>query len=290
MNNNKLAQALGKTPSTQQVPTTIMDLMTQHKQQIALALPKHMSADRMLRIVTTETRKVPDLLKCNPVSLFGAVIQASQLGLEPGGALGHCYLLPFKNTKQNTTDVQLIVGYRGMLDLARRSGQIVSISARAVYANDEFNYEYGLNEQLKHKPCVDEEKGVLIYVYAVAKLKDGGIQFEVMSKADVDGIRKQSKSGSSNYSPWSTHYDDMAKKTVIRRLFKYLPVSIELQTAVGLDEQGDAGLQRNDNVLNYGGDIDITQSIEDKSDKATKTDEVIIADDVIAKAESLYNE
>lgn len=241
---NKLAAA----PAAKPNPNTIGGMMTLYKDQIQAALPRHMTSDRMARIVLTECRRTPALMKCEPKSLFGAVIQCSQLGLEPGGALGHAYLLPFRNNKTGASDVQLIVGYRGMIDLARRSGQIISITARAVHANDQFRYEFGLEETMKHIPDESGNPGALTHVYAVAKLKDGGVQFEVMSRAEVENIRKQSKAGNSG--PWVSHFDEMAKKTVIRRLFKYLPVSIELQRAVGLDEQADAGVhQQNSAVL-----------------------------------------
>lgn len=174
-------------------------------------------------------------------------MQCAQLGLEPGGALGHAYLLPFENRKKGITEVQFIVGYRGMLDLARRSGQIISIEARAVYAADRFHVALGLNPDLTHEPDWEAaDRGPLRFVYAVAKLKDGGTQFEVMSRAEIERVRSQSKAGQNG--PWVTHFDEMAKKTVIRRLFKYLPVSIELATAVGLDEQSEAG-QPQDNPL-----------------------------------------
>lgn len=231
-----------------QGPNTIHGFLEKYKGEIARALPKHMTADRMARIALTEFRKNPDLMKCDPATLFGAVVQCAQLGLEPGGSLGHAYLLPFKNNKRNCMDVQFIVGYRGMIDLARRSGQIISISARAVHANDQFSYEFGLHEDLKHKPDESGNPGALTHVYAVARLKDGGVQFDVMSKSEIDRVRAQSKASGSG--PWSSHYEEMAKKTVIRRLFKYLPVSIEMATAVTLDERVDAGLgQENDLVI-----------------------------------------
>ncbi|EJS3803098.1 recombination protein RecT [Pseudomonas aeruginosa] len=232
-------------------PKTLAHLMTDPKikAQMALALPKHMTADRLARIALTEIRKVPALAKCNQESFLGAVMQCAQLGLEPGNALGHAYLLPFGNgkAKDGLSNVQLIIGYRGMIDLARRSGQIVSLTARTVHQNDQFSYRYGLDEDVQHVPG-EGERGVMTHVYAVAKLKDGGVQFEVMSKADVDKVRATSKA--SGNGPWVTHYEEMAKKTVIRRLFKYLPVSIELQTAVTLDERADAGLdQDNASIL-----------------------------------------
>lgn len=247
--NAKLATAINRAPSTEQRPQTIAGLMADPKikAQMALALPKHMTSDRLARIALTEIRKVPALAKCDQTSFLGAIMQCAQLGLEPGGALGHAYLLPFENRKKGITEVQFIVGYRGMIDLARRSGQIVSLTARTVHEHDEFSYQYGLNEDLKHVPATGD-RGALLYVYAVAKLKDGGVQFEVMSRSDVDKVRAQSKAG--NYGPWQTHYEEMAKKTVIRRLFKYLPVSIELATAVTMDEKAESGVdQDNSSIL-----------------------------------------
>lgn len=233
----------------------ILQYLEMHKGQISAALPKHLSADRMARIITTEVRKVPKLLECDPKSLFGAVIQASQLGLEPGGALGHAYLVPFKNTKAKTTDVQLIIGYRGMIDLARRSGQITSLEAREVYEGDEFSYQYGLRSDLQHKPCEYSERGETTHFYAVAHMVGGGVQWEVMGRESVEKVRDESEaykaSKKFNFStPWDKHFVEMAKKTVIRKLFKYLPVSIEVQRAVGIDESADAGVnQHNDSFI-----------------------------------------
>ena len=188
----------------------------------------------------TELRKTPALLKCDPKSLFGAVVQASQLGLEPGNALGHAYLIPFKK------EVTLIIGYRGMIDLARRSGQVHSIVARAVHANDDFSYSFGIDDHLEHKPA-DRNRGDLTHVYAIAKLQGGGVQFEVMTREEVLAIKKQSKAG--NNGPWVSHFDEMAKKTVIRRLFKMLPVSIEMKQAVNLEEQSDRGESQGNSLI-----------------------------------------
>jgi len=244
--------------STQKKELTIFDYLKDQKDAIAKALPKHMNADRMVRLVTTEIRKVPDLLKCNPISLFSAVVQCSQLGLEPNG-LGHAYLLPYYNNKIKGYDVQLIIGYRGMLDLARRSGQILSINAYEVYDTDVFEVMLGLNPDIIHKRDIKtSENGKLIAVYAVAKLKDGGTQFEVMTKYQIDLICNEALSKIRNeiakqYSPWAKHYNEMAKKTVIRRLFKYLPISVEMQRAVIIDEYADAGIKQD-----YSDAIDIS--------------------------------
>lgn len=231
-------------------PATLAELINSPKikNQLAMALPKHMNPDRMARIVTTEIRKTPALANSNIQSFLGAVVQCSQLGLEPGGALGHAYLLPFGNGKADDgkSNVQLIIGYRGMIDLARRSGQIISISARIVRDGDDFHYEYGLNEDLKHTPKADESAPIT-YVYAVARLKDGGSQFEVMTFNQIESVRKQSKAGDKG--PWMTHWEEMGKKTVIRRLFKYLPVSIEIQQAVILDEKAEAGISQDNEMI-----------------------------------------
>ncbi|WP_272521107.1 recombination protein RecT [Providencia sp. PROV202] len=218
------------------------------KAQLSAALPKHITSDRMIRIVSTEIRKTPSLANCDIQSFIGAVVQCSQLGLEPGNALGHAYLLPFGNGKSDNgqQNVQLIIGYRGMIDLARRSGQIISISARTVRQGDNFHFEYGLNENLTHIPEGNEDSPIT-HVYAVARLKDGGVQFEVMTYNQIEKVRDSSKAGKNG--PWVTHWEEMAKKTVIRRLFKYLPVSIEMQKAVMLDEKAEANIEQEHSAI-----------------------------------------
>ena len=224
-------------------PTTLLGMIRQpnFQKQMALAMPKSMTPDRLTRIVMTECRKTPALLKCAPESFYGAVLQCAALGLEPGSALGHCYLLPFGNgkDKQGRPNAQLIIGYRGMIDLARRSGQIISLQAYCVHEQDTFNYKLGLDPDIEHIPASVADRGKVTHVYAVAKLKGGGVQFEVMNRAEIEKVRTSSKAGNSG--PWSSHWEEMAKKTVIRRLFKYLPVSIEAVRAVEIDEKTDRG-------------------------------------------------
>ncbi|HEK0386156.1 TPA: recombination protein RecT [Proteus mirabilis] len=250
MSNPPLAQAdLQKTQGTEVKEKTKDQMLVEFinkpsmKAQLAAALPRHMTPDRMIRIVTTEIRKTPALANCDMQSFIGAVVQCSQLGLEPGNALGHAYLLPFGNgkAKSGQSNVQLIIGYRGMIDLARRSNQIISISARTVRQDDSFHFEYGLNENLTHVPGENEDSPIT-HVYAVARLKDGGVQFEVMTHNQIEKVRASSKAGQNG--PWVSHWEEMAKKTVIRRLFKYLPVSIEMQKAVILDEKAEANVDQ----------------------------------------------
>lgn len=236
----------------------VRKLLEKSKSQIAVALPRHLSADRMLRIAMTSIRRTPKLASCSQASLLGAVMTAAQLGLEPDGVLGMAYLVPFKE------EVQLIVGFKGLLDLARRSGQISTIFARVVHVKDAFEFSYGLNERLEHIPTRENDPGELVAVYAVARLKDGGQQFEVMTKREIDQIREQSRAKDDG--PWVTHYEEMAKKTVLRRLCKMLPASVEMARAVSLDERADIGLSQNlEDVLE--GEI-----VETKNGKPTLDD------------------
>jgi recombination protein RecT len=150
------------------------------KATMAAVLPKHMDAERMLKLALGALRTTPKLMQCRTDSLFGSIVQCAQLGLEPNTPLGHAYLLPFENRQKGITEVQIILGYKGLIDLARRSGQIVSIAAHEVCQKDHFEYEYGLDEKLVHRPALGE-RGPVIAFYAAAKLVGGGYAFEVMS-------------------------------------------------------------------------------------------------------------
>ncbi|MDN8056334.1 recombinase RecT [Burkholderia multivorans] len=221
------------------------------KATLAAVLPSHVSPDRMLKIALGALRTTPKLMECTVESLMGAVVQCSQLGLEPNTPLGHAYLIPFEKKKKvggewvtEKVETQIVIGYKGLIDLARRSGQVVSIAAHAVYEHDHFDYAFGLDEKLEHKPAMSA-RGRVIAFYAVAKLVGGGHAFEVMSAEQVNEIRDASQ----NYkfardkekTVWGQHYEEMGRKTVLRRLFKYLPVSIELASAAAIDDVGASG-------------------------------------------------
>lgn len=221
------------------------------KATLAAVLPRHVSPDRMLKIALGALRTTPKLMECTVESLMGAVVQCSQLGLEPNTPLGHAYLIPFEKKKKvggewvtEKVETQIVIGYKGLIDLARRSGQVVSIAAHAVHEHDHFDYAFGLDEKLEHKPAMSA-RGRVIAFYAVAKLVGGGHAFEVMSAEQVNEIRDASQ----NYkfardkekTVWGQHYEEMGRKTVLRRLFKYLPVSIELASAAALDDVGASG-------------------------------------------------
>jgi recombination protein RecT len=194
---------------------------------LASMLPKHVTVERLIKVVLSATARNQSLLKCSRMSIIRAVMQSAELGLELGGLLGEAYLVPYKG------DATCIVGYRGLIKLARQSGQIHSIGARVVHANDAFSVNLA-EERIEHRPDMGGDPGPLVAVYAIARFRDGGQQVEVMSRAQVDAIRSRSKAASSG--PWVTDYEEMARKTVVRRLSKYLPLSPELQSALEHEE------------------------------------------------------
>lgn len=184
----------------------------------------------------TEIRKNPELGQCDKFSFIGAVIQAAQLGLEPGSGLGHAYLVPFRNKRLGITECTFIPGYRGLIDLARRSGQIESISARLVHEKDQFSYAYGDDERISHVPSEEKDPGRITHVYAIARLKGGGIQREILTRAQIDAVAKDT-------GPWKDHFDEMARKTAVRRIVKYLPMSPELARVIEADDAANEGTQ-----------------------------------------------
>lgn len=212
------------------------DMLASAWPRIKDVMPKHMSPERMFQIALSAINTTPKLAECSPATILSCIMKCSALGLEPSAVdgLGRAYILPYRS-KQGM-QAQMIIGYKGMLDLARRSGQIKDISARAVYEGDEFDYSFGLDEHLSHKPAAREHKDgeKPTHVYMVAHFKDGGHYMDVMTFQEVEAIRKRSKAA--NNGPWVTDYEAMAKKTVIRRAFPYLPVSVEAMNAAASDD------------------------------------------------------
>jgi recombination protein RecT len=224
---NKLAEK-AKAPAKQ--GRTVFDLIKQMDSEIRRALPRQISAERFSRIAMTAVRNNPKLQACDPMSFIAALMQSAQLGLEPNTPLGQAYLIPYGR------EAQFQLGYQGMLTLAYRTGEYQSIYAHAVYENDHFEYEYGLNEKLVHVPAEDPQ-GEPIYYYAVYKLQNGGHGFVVMSREQIAKHRDQySQAAKGKYSPWTTDFDSMAKKTVLKQLLKYAPKSVEFATQVAQDE------------------------------------------------------
>lgn len=245
---NTETQVLPPAPPAQTKPATnslgtLQGLLEKYKQQIAVALPKHMTPERMIRVAITAVAHTPALMDCTPISIAGCIVQASILGLEPNGALGEAYLVPFNNTKTKKKECQLIPGYLGLIKLVRNSGELIMINAQPVRAKDDFDFEDGLDPYLRHKrgPGGPVERGPITHYWAGAVLKGGGKQFVVMTIGEVKEHRdKYSKAKSSG--PWVSEFDAMACKTCLRKLVKLLPKSIEAQVAVNLDERHEAGL------------------------------------------------
>lgn len=206
-----------------------------NEEKITKSLPSHISFDRIHSSIMLAINKTPKLLECSKASFMQAVMDAASLGLEVGGSLGMAYFIPYGNT------CQLIVGYKGILNLAHRSGFISTFEAHAVYEQDEFECELGLNPVLRHVPSNDADRGAMVCVYAIAVMKDGRKQFTKMSKAEVDAIRARSMSGKNG--PWVTDYPRMAVKSVLKNLSTQLPLSPDLQRAFELDNEFEMGVQ-----------------------------------------------
>ena len=265
---------------------TIRNLLEKCMPQIRLALGKQIDPGHFLRVVMTSIQKNPMLLECEPITLIGAIIQGAQLKLEFDTILGHAYLLPFWNSKKNRRDVQFIPGYKGLIALVRRSEELSSIDTRVVHMKDQFRYGFGTEAYIEHVPAKETDPGVAIAFYAVAKMTNGGTQFDVMLRHEVDAVMRRSPSKDKEgnaVGPWKTDYDEMGKKTVIRRLCKLLPVTIEVQKAISLDEKADLGVAQDLGML-----IDASETPTDtpKSPKLVEMPKAIEA----AKAEGPKSE
>ena len=214
---------------------TIFDVIQAGAKQFATALPKHVNSERFVRIAITTIRQNPKLAKCSQESLLGALMVSAQLGLEPG-TLGQCYLIPFENKKAGTVECQFQIGYKGLIELLRRSGQLSDIYSYTVYENDDFNIEYGLSRTLVHKPNFTD-RGEIKGFYAVAILKDGAKAFEYMTKDEITKHEEKYRKGSYKNDVWNKNFEEMAQKTVVKKLLKWLPVSVEFLEMAVKDEK-----------------------------------------------------
>ena len=202
--------------------------------EIKKALPSVITPERFSRMALSAINNTPKLAECTQMSFLAALMNAAQLGLEPNTPLGQAYLIPFMN--KGILECQFQLGYKGLINLAYRNDQLQTIQAQCVFSNDVFEYELGLDSKLYHKPAIGD-RGEMIAVYALFKLKNGGYGFEVMSKQDVDAYaQKYSKAINSNYSPWQTAYTEMAMKTAIKRVLRYAPLKTDFLRAVATDE------------------------------------------------------
>ena len=232
MKGTEIQKAVAAQP--QKKPQTIRDYVSRMEGEIKKALPSVMTPERFTRITLSALSTTPQLNECTPASFLGAMMTAAQLGLEPNTPLGQAYLLPFRNNRKGCVECQFQLGYKGLIDLAYRSGAVSTIQAHVVYENDEFEYQLGLDPTIRHKPAMTN-RGAAIAYYAVFRTKDGGFGFEVMSRQNVEAhARKYSKAY--NNGPWRTNFDEMAKKTVLKRALKYAPLSTDFVRGLSTDE------------------------------------------------------
>lgn len=213
---------------------SLADWVKVYEGEIKKALPAVITPERFTRMTLSALSVNPQLSKCTPKSFLGAMMSAAQLGLEPNTPLGQAYIIPYKN--KGVDEAQFQIGYKGLIDLAYRSGEVELVQAQIVYANDKFECQYGLEPKLVHVPA-DSDRGEPIKVYAMFKTKSGGYGFEVMSIADIKAhAKKFSKSSDSSYSPWTTNFEEMAKKTVLKKVLKYAPMKSDFVRGVVQDE------------------------------------------------------
>lgn len=238
-----IVAASNNKPTKASKPMQIKDYIKSYEREIAKALPSVITPERFARMATTAVTQNAALATCSPQSFIGAMLTAAQLGLEPNTPLGQAYLIPYGS------NCQFQLGYRGLIELAHRSGDIKSIESHVVYANDEFDFELGLEPKLKHKPA-KKDRGEATWVYAVYHTKEGGYGFEVMSVEDINLHR--AKYSKAKNSPWDSAWDEMAKKTVIKRVLKYAPLKTEFARAVASDETTTDAVIEN-------GDIELVQ-------------------------------
>jgi len=195
------------------------------KEQVRLALPEHLKPERFVRIALTALNRTPKLQQCTQQSLFQCLLDLSSMGLEPDGRRAH--LIPYKD------QCTLVVDYKGLVELVLRSGEVSTIHADVVCENDEF--EYSMGRITKHIPNLRKPRGEVYAAYAHVVMKDGGVKDEVMSKDEIESIRKRSRSGTNG--PWITDWNEMAKKTVFRRCSKWLPLSADLREKIEKDDE-----------------------------------------------------
>lgn len=202
---------------------------SEFKQEIAKVLPAHLTPERMIRTALTATLRVPNLAKCDESSFFQCMMQLSQLGLEPDGRRAH--LIPFWNSKANRFECQLVIDYKGIVDLILRTGKVSAIHCDKICDNDDFEYDCG--NVVKHKINFRQPRGNAYAYICIITLKDGTRKCEVMTLGEVEAIknRSQAKSG-----PWKTDFDEMAKKTVFKRAAKWVEWSTEVKQAIDADD------------------------------------------------------
>lgn len=249
------------------------------KKQLALAVPRHLNPDRVLRIALTVMNKNPKLYDCDQSSVLGSIMDASQLGLECDNRAA--YLVPF-NDKRRGLICQLIIGYQGFIELAYRHPLVKGIRAKAVYDKDHFEYDEGLVPKLEHRPYDgDDDAGKLKFAYAICNLEGGGFTFVVLNRRQVMKAKAFSRGSDSSFSPWQTSEEAMWVKTAVRALAKFMPRSTELTQAIMSDDENSGAVDIAAAVIPSGNvgqrdpleDARNVTPLEDKPDAPTEPEE-----------------
>lgn len=249
---------------------SLRDVVVAMQDDIAKALPKVITPERFTRIALSALSNNPKLYECSKLSFLGALMNSAQLGLEPNTPLGQAYLIPYYNNKEKRLECQFQIGYKGLLDLAYRSGEISMVQAYIVYENDTFEYELGLEPILKHKPA-PSNRGNMTYAYAMFKLKNGGQSFIVMSKDDILNYGKR-YSKTFNAGPWQTDFEAMAKKTVLKQLLKYAPIRSDFITDVEVKDGKTTLYNEKDNELTYVDDDGVVQNMTEIQEEGNENE------------------
>lgn len=216
----------------------ISDEMDRRRSMLEDSAASLIDPNRIKGVVLSVFSRRPELWECDPISVARAVVEAAQLGLEPTGAIGGAHLVPYNNSKTGRKEAQLIIDYRGMVQMARRSGEVAKVTARVVRERDEFDVREGTDDSIFHHPYLGtEDPGKYTHFYAVITYRNGTTQFDWDTDAWVQSIRKRSKS--SDRGPWVTDYVEMGKKSILRRLMKMAPLTVEARRAIELDEESE---------------------------------------------------
>lgn len=235
----------------------LKSFLDKHVGSIKQVATKTLTPDRMVKLVCAAATREPKLAECSPISILRSMVQAAELGLEVCSGKNEAYLVPRWNSKSRCTEATFLPGYQGLVKLALESGAVRNIEARVVYAKDSFDYELGISPILKHKPYLGSDRGEIIAAYAIAYLVTGACQFEVMPRHEIDEIRDRGRDNKS-FSPWSSDYSEMARKTVIRRLYKYIPKTHAVASALQAQAEAEGGWQTSFDDHRPGDEIEVT--------------------------------
>jgi len=240
---NQQGASPAPSPQRTQLDVFMASVLPKARQEVmAKILPAHVKPERFLRNFSIAVNQHPKLLGCEPGAVFNEVSKAAALGLYLDPQLGEAYLIT--GWVGGKTVPQLRLGYRGLIKLARQSGEIKSIYAHEVHANDDIEILLGTEKTISHRPnFTEEDRGQIVLYYAVVKYANGETDFEPMTIGQIHKIRDKSdgwkafKEGKIKSTPWGTDEEEMAKKTVLRRLLKRVPQSPELADAMRADDE-----------------------------------------------------